>query len=108
MSKFSNVEKNFLGQCDCLAWHNSLQNPTFFRILAFSKIYEVPTIVIGNTTDHYDLLNTLKENGGLSETTTNRSKEHFYVSNGCILSFLVFLGNTSFHIEKAPWKTTAL
>ena len=48
-------------------WHgiNSLQNPAFFQILAFSWIYEVPTIVIGNTTDHYDLLNSLKENGGL-------------------------------------------
>ena len=44
-------------------WHgiNSLQNPAFFRIFKFEKV-EVPTIFIGNTTDHYDLLNTLKEN----------------------------------------------
>ena len=28
-------------------------------------MYEEPTIFIGNTTDHYDLLNTLKENSGL-------------------------------------------
>ena len=107
LSKFSKVEKNFLGQCNCLTWNKflSLQNPALFRILAFSRIYEVPTLVIGNTTDHYDLLNTLKENGGLYETTTKRSKEHFCVGNG---SFLVFLENTSFHIEKAPWKTTAL
>ena len=110
LSKFSKVEKNFLGQCNCLTWNKflSLQNPALFRILAFSRIYEVPTLVIGNTTDHYDLLNTLKENGGLYETTTKRSKEHCCVSNGCIFSFLVFLENTSFHIEKAPWKTTAL
>ena len=41
-----------------------------------------------------------KQNGGL--------KEHFHVSDGCISSFLVFLENTSFHIEKTPRKTTAL
>ena len=60
-----------------IVWHgiNSLQTPTFFRILAFSRIYEVPTIVIGNTTDHYDLLNSLKENGGLSETNQNTTLE---------------------------------
>ena len=56
LRKFSKVVKSFLG-------HNtsSLQNPPFFRILAFSWIYEVPTIFIGNTTDHYDMLNTLKK-----------------------------------------------
>ena len=56
LRKLSKVVKSFLG-------HNtsSLQNPPFFRILAFSWIYEVPTIVIGNTTDRYDLLNTLKK-----------------------------------------------
>ena len=111
LSKFSKVEKNFLGQCDCLTWHKllSLQNPALFRILAFSRIYEVPTVVKGNTTDHYDLLTTLKENSApVKPTKTKRSKEHFCVGNGCIFSFLVFLENTSFHIEKAPWKTTAL
>ena len=74
LSKFSKVEKNFPGQCDCLTWNKflSLQNPALFRILAFSRIYEAPTLVIGNTTDHYDLLNTLKENGGLCETKTKR------------------------------------
>ena len=74
LSKFSKVEKNFWG--NVIVWHgiNSLPNPTFFRILAFSRINEVlsPYMkylpVIGYTTDHYDLLNTLKENGGLSET----------------------------------------
>ena len=62
LSKFSKVEKNFLGQCDCLTWHKllSLQNPALFRILAFSRIYEVPTVVKGNTTDHYDLLTTVE------------------------------------------------
>ena len=44
-------------------------------ILALSRIYEVPTVVIGNTTDLYDLLNTFKENGGLSETKTKRRLE---------------------------------
>ena len=44
----------------------------------------------------------VKENGGLSEIKTKRSKEHFCVSNGCISSFLVFLENTSLHIERAP------
>ena len=74
LSKFSKAEKNFPGQCDCLTWNKflSLQNPALFRILAFSRIYEAPTLVIGNTTDHYDLLNTLKENGGLCETKTKR------------------------------------
>ena len=58
LGKFSKVEKNFLGH----VWHgiNSLQIlPFFSRILVFSWIYEGPTIVIGNTTDHYDLLNIL-------------------------------------------------
>ena len=64
---------------------NSLQNPAFFvcffffgvgkgeGILAFFRIYEVPTFVMGNTTDLYDLLNTFKENGGLSETKTKQN-----------------------------------
>ena len=72
LSKFSKVEKNFLGQCDCLACHKFPPKSHFFRILAFSRIYEVPTIVTGNTTDHYDLLNTLKENGGLSKPTKTK------------------------------------
>ena len=59
LSKFSKVEKSLLGQC--LTRHNFPPKSPFFRILAFSWIYEVPTIVIGNTTDHYDLLNTLKK-----------------------------------------------
>ena len=77
LSKFSKVEKNFLGQCNCLTWNKflSLQNPALFRILAFSRIYEVPTVVKGNTTDHYDLLTTLKENGGPSETNQNKTLE---------------------------------
>ena len=106
LSKFSKVEKNFLGQCNCLTWNKflSLQNPALFRILAFSRIYEVPTVVIGNTTDHYDLLNTLKENGGLCETKTKRWLEGAF----CVGILLVFLENTCFHIEKAPRKTTAL
>ena len=76
-SKFSKVEKNFPGQCDCLTWNKflSLQNPALFRILAFSRIYELPTKVKGNTTDHYDLLTTLKENGGPSETNQNKTLE---------------------------------
>ena len=32
----------------------------------------------------------------------------FHVNDSCISSFLVFLENTSFHIEETPWKTTAL
>ena len=77
LSKFSKVEKNFLGQFDCLTWNKflSLQNPALFRILAFSRIYEVPTVLKGNTTDHYDLLTTLKENGGPSETNQNKTLE---------------------------------
>ena len=63
LSKFSKVKKNFLGQC--LTWHKFPHKSSFFSKLAFSWIYEVPTIFIGNTTDHYDLLNTLKENSGL-------------------------------------------
>ena len=64
---------------------------------------------MGNTTDLYDLLNTFKENGGLIETKTKQNKTAaFHVSDSCISSFLVFLENTSFHIEKPPWKTTAL
>ena len=58
LSKFSKVIKNFLGQC--LTWHKFPPKSRFF-----SWTYEVPTIVVGNTTDHYDLLNSLKENGGL-------------------------------------------
>ena len=106
LSKFSKVEKNFLGQCNCLTWNKflSLQNPALFRVLAFSRIYEVPTVVIGNTTDHYDLLNTLKENGCLCETKTKRWLEGAF----CVGILLVFLENTCFHIEKAPRKTTAL
>ena len=77
LSKFSKVEKNFLGQCNCLTWNKflSLQNPALFRILAFSRIYELPTKVKGNTTDHYDLLTTLKENSGPSETNQNKTLE---------------------------------
>ena len=111
LSKFSKVEKNFPGQCDCLTWNKflSLQNIALFRILAFSRIYEVPTIVIGNTTDHYDLLKTLKENGGLCETKTKRWLEGAFLrwyfaripgkylfphwkgtaENNCIVKFIV-------------------
>ena len=64
LSKFSKVKKNFLGQC--LTWHKFPHKSSFFSKLAFSWIYEVPTIFIGNTTDLYDLLNTLKEHGGLN------------------------------------------
>ena len=86
-------------------WHgiNSLQNPAFFQILAFSWIYEVPTIVIGNTTDHYDLLNSLKENGGLILKPKQSAQRSISVSvMSCISSFLVFLENNSLRIEKAP------
>ena len=109
-SKFSKVEKNFLGQCDCLAWHKFPSKSQFFSNFSFfynmkclSLLQEIP---LATTTS---LKNTLKENGGLSKPTkTKRQKEHFCVSNGCISSFLVFLENTSFHIEKQAWKTTAL
>ena len=59
LSRFSKVEKSFLGQC--LTRHKfSPKSPLFSNFSLFLK-YEVPTIVIGNTTDHYDLLNTLKK-----------------------------------------------
>ena len=87
-----------------VVWHgiNSYPSkiPLFFRILAFSRIYEAPTVVIGNTTDRYDLLNTLKENGGLSEITTKRSKEHCCVSNGCIFSWKIPLSTLKRHRGK--------
>ena len=43
LSKFSKVEKNFMGQCGCLTWHKflSLQNPAvffkFWRFLEYMK-----------------------------------------------------------------------
>ena len=51
--------KEFSGAC--LTWHKFPPKSYLFfsRILVFSWIYEGPTIVIGNNTDHYDLLNTL-------------------------------------------------
>ena len=108
LSKFSRVEKNFLGQCDCLIWHKFPPKTGFF-FSSFSLLaFLVPTFVIGMPLTTMTSLNTLNENGGLSETKTKRSKEHFCVSNSYISSFLVFLENTSFHIDKAPWKTTAL
>ena len=82
LSKFSKVENNFLGQCDCLTWHKflSLQNPALFRILAFSRIYEVPTMVkavqyMSAYMKYLPLLTTLKENGGPSETNQNKTLE---------------------------------
>ena len=106
LSKFSKVEKNFLGQCNCLTWNKflSLQNPALFRILAFSRIYEVPTLLLEiplTTMTSWTRWKKMaasvkpKQNGGL--------KEHF-----CVGILLVFLENTCFHIEKAPRKTTAL
>jgi len=60
LSKFSKVEKSFLGQC--LTRHKfPPKSPLFSNFSLFLNIYEVPTIVIGNTTDHYVLLNTLKK-----------------------------------------------
>ena len=61
-----------------VVWHGINSYPSkiplfFFRILAFSRIYEAPTVVIGNTTDRYDLLYTLKENGGLSEVKSQQN-----------------------------------
>ena len=80
-SKFSKVEKNFLGQCDCLAWHKFPSKSQFFSNFSFfynmkclSLLQEIP---LATTTS---LKNTLKENGGLSKPTkTKRQKEHFWV-----------------------------
>ena len=97
LRKFSKVVKSFLG-------HNtsSLQNPPFFS--NFSLFLNIWSTYHRYRKYHWPLwpVKHIKENGGLSEIKTRRSKEHFCVSNGRISSFLVFLENTSLHIEKAP------
>ena len=108
LSKFSKVEKNFLGQCNCLTWNQflSLQNPALFRILAFSRIYEVPTVVIGiplTTITSWTRWKKMAASVKPKQKHDGGLKEHF-----CVGILLVFLENTCFHIEKAPRKTTAL
>ena len=75
LSRFSKVEKSFLGQC--LTRHKfPPKSPLFSNFSLFLK-YEVPTIVIGNTTDHYDLLNTLKKMAASAKSKQNARRSIF-------------------------------
>ena len=62
LSKFSKVKKNFLGQW--LTRHKFPPKSRFFSNLSLFLKY-LPFLQIIPCTDHYDLLNTLKENSGL-------------------------------------------
>ena len=45
---------------DMRTWHKFPPKSRFFQMLAFSRIYEVPIIVIGITTDHCKIRTILK------------------------------------------------
>ena len=110
LRKFSKVVKSVQGHSI-----SSLQNPPFFRILVFSWINEVPTIVIGNTTDHYDLLNTLKKMAASVKSKQNARRSIFASVMAVSPRFSYFWKIPPYTLKRhrvkgcfLEWKTSAL
>ena len=88
LSRFSKVEKSFLGQC--LTRHKfPPKSPLFSNFSLFLNIWSTYHCY---RKYHWPLwpVKHVKENGGLSEIKTRRSKEHFCVSNGVSPRFSYF------------------